>query len=136
MSDYKVMRAGEAPDYTKGSESPFLGYGRPLGSEQVALNVRVLAPGATNVPPGFDPTAGHSHDTTEEIYFVIDGQVEVKLDDEVITLGPRDAVFIPPTTTRSYRNTSDAEAAVAMVSVKMADPMGESHMHEGFWPIG
>src|SRR5262245_28519445 len=123
------MRADEAPDYTKGSDSPFLGYGRPLGAGQVALNLRVLAPGATNVPPGHEASGGHSHDTTEEIYFVVDGEVDVKLDDEVVTLKARDAVLIPATTKRSFRNNSDAEAAVAMISQVMADPMGESHMH-------
>jgi mannose-6-phosphate isomerase-like protein (cupin superfamily) len=134
MSDFTVMRAGDAPDYTKGSDSPFLGYGKPMGSEQVAFNVRVLAPGTSNVPPGFDADGGHSHDTTEEIYFVLDGEVDVKVEDEIVTLKARDAVLIPPTAKRSYRNNSDAEAAVAMISIPMKDPMAESHLHEGFWP--
>ena len=84
MSDYTILRADEAPDFTGGKvPSPFLGYGRPLGSEQLALNVRVLAPGATHVPPGGDPSGGHHHKTIEEIYFVIDGEIEIKLGDDV-----------------------------------------------------
>ena len=135
MSDYTIMRAGDAPDYTGGKvPSPFLGYARPMGAEQIAFNVRVIAPGASHVPPGFDPEGGHSHNTIEEIYFVIDGELEVKLDDDVFTLGKRDAVLIAPQVKRAARNLGDEEAALAMVSIKVEDAMAESNLHEGFWP--
>ena len=53
MSDYTIMRAGDAPDYTGGKvPSPFLGYARPMGAEQIAFNVRVIAPGALARPAG------------------------------------------------------------------------------------
>jgi mannose-6-phosphate isomerase-like protein (cupin superfamily) len=137
VSDYKILRAAEAPDFTAGKvPSPFLGYGRPLGSEQLALNVRVLAPGAVHVPPGGDPAGGHHHKTIEEIYLVLDGQIEIKLGDDVHTLGKRDAVLIPADTPRATRNPTDAEAAFAMISVKVDDPLAESVMVEGFWPTG
>ena len=68
MSDYTILRAAEAPDFTGGSPSPFLGYARPMGAEQIAVNVRVLAPGASHVPPDVDPATGHSHKTIEELY--------------------------------------------------------------------
>jgi mannose-6-phosphate isomerase-like protein (cupin superfamily) len=137
MSQYKILRAGEAPDFTGGKvPSPFLGYGRPLGSEQIALNVRVLAPGADHVPPGGDPSGGHHHRTIEEIYLVIDGEIEMKLGDDVHRLGPRDAVLIPADTPRGTRNPTDAEAAFAMISVKVEDPMAETVMVEDHWPTG
>ena len=137
MSDYQVLRADEAPDYTGGRvPSPFLGYGRPLGAEQIAFNVRVLAPGATHVPPDIDPTGGHHHNTIEEIYFVIDGEITVKLGGDVLTLGKRDAVLIAPGTVRGVRNLTEEEAAFAMVSVKVEDAMAESNLVEDFWPTG
>ncbi len=137
MSTYTILRASEAPDFTGGKvPSPFLGYGRPLGSEQIALNVRVLAPGAAHVPPGGDPAAGHHHKTIEEIYFVLDGEIEIKLGDDVHRLGSRDAVLIAADTPRATRNPTDAEAAFAMISVKVADPMAETVPVEGFWPTG
>ena len=136
MSDYTIMRASEAPDYTGGDPSPFLGYGRPMGAEQIAFNVRVLAPGATHVPPGEDTTRGHSHNTIEEVYFVIDGEITVKVGDDVHTLGPRDAILIGRGTPRAARNEGQAEAAMVMISAKMEDPMADTHRHEGFWPSG
>jgi mannose-6-phosphate isomerase-like protein (cupin superfamily) len=134
VSEYTVMRAAEAPDYTGEAPGAFLGYGRPMGSAQLGFNVRVLAPHTEHKPPGEPDGQGHSHRTIEEIYFVLDGEVAVKLGDDVVTLGPRDAVLIPPGTPRSVRNDSDAEAAFAMCSVRTEDPRAESVMHEDFWP--
>jgi uncharacterized cupin superfamily protein len=134
VSDYTIMRAAEAPDFSGDSPGAFLGYGRPMGAEQISFNVRILEPGMTNVPPGMDPSGGHSHRTIEEIYFVLEGELTIKLGDDVATLGPRDAVRIPPSTPRMVRNNSDAPAALAMVSVRIEDMRAESQWHEGFWP--
>jgi mannose-6-phosphate isomerase-like protein (cupin superfamily) len=136
MSAYTVMRAAEAPDYTGDAPGAFIGYGRPMGAEQVAFNVRVLEPGTTHMPPGGDPTGGHGHVTIEEIYFVLEGEITVKLGDDVFTLGPRDAVLIPSGTIRGVRNLGDVPAAFAMVSVRVEDAMAESNFVEGFWPTG
>jgi mannose-6-phosphate isomerase-like protein (cupin superfamily) len=133
VSDYTVMRAGEAPDYTGGSDSPFVGYGRPMASEQLSLNVRRLAPGASNVP-GDDPSWGHSHRTIEELYFVVSGRVTVRLDSDEVELGPLDAVRMAPAVVRAARNDGDEEAVLLMCSVRVDDPMAESVGHEGFWP--
>ena len=133
MSEYTVMRAAEAPDYTGDAPGAFLGYARPMGSEQLGVNLRVLAPGTAHVPPGEDPALGHSHRTIEEVYFVVDGDVTVKLGDDVLTLGPRDAVRIPAQTPRAVRNDSDAEAAFLMISQRVEDIRAESVRHDAFW---
>jgi len=134
VSDYTVLRAADAPDYTGEAPGAFLGYARPLGSEQLAANVRVLAPGMAHVPPGGDPARGHSHRTIEEIYFVLDGELTIKLGDDVTTLGPRDAVLIPAGTPRATRNDSDAEVAFLMISTKVEDIRAETVGHDDFWP--
>jgi mannose-6-phosphate isomerase-like protein (cupin superfamily) len=134
MSDYTVLRAGDAPDFT-GDDTPgrFLGYASTLGSEQLGVNVRVLEPGQAHVAPGMDPGCGHSHEDIEEIYVVVGGEVTFKIEDETLTLGPLDAVRIPPEAKRGTRNDGDSDATMLMVSVKMTDPSGQSHFHEGFW---
>ena len=134
MSDYTIVRAADAPDYTGDAPGAFHGYGRPLGAEQLAFNVRVLAPHTTHMAPGDDPARGHSHRTIEEIYFVLAGRLTIKLGDDVTTLGPRDAVRIAPATVRAVRNDADEEAAFALCSVRVEDPRAESQWHEGFWP--
>jgi uncharacterized cupin superfamily protein len=133
MSDYTIMRRDEAPDYTGDAPGAFLGYARPLGAEQLALNVRVLAPHTSHVAPGGDPAWGHSHHTIEEIYFVLAGEITIKLDDDVEVLQERDAVLLPPSTVRAVKNETDEDAAFAMISVRTEDPMAESEPHDGFW---
>jgi uncharacterized RmlC-like cupin family protein len=133
VSDYAILRRAEAPDYSGDAPGAFLGYSRPLGAQQLALNVRVLAPHTPHVPPGGDPAWGHSHRTIEEIYFVLDGEVRIKLNDEVETLRRCDAVWIPPATVRAVRNDTDEEAAFAMISVRVEDFRSESQPQAGFW---
>ena len=134
MSDFTVVRAADVADHTGDAPGAFLGYARALGAAQLGFNVRVLAPHTTHVAPGGDPELGHSHATIEEIYFVLDGEIAVKLGEEVVRLGPRDAVRIPPATPRAVRNEGDAEAAFAMCSVRVDDYAAESRRHEAFWP--
>jgi uncharacterized cupin superfamily protein len=134
VSDYTILRGADAPDYTGDAPGAFLGYGRPMGATQIGLNVRVLEPGMAHVPPGENPTRGHSHSTIEEIYFVLEGELTLKLGDDIVTLGPRDAALIPPQTPRAARNDSDAPTSLLMVSVRVEDLQAESHAHENFWP--
>jgi mannose-6-phosphate isomerase-like protein (cupin superfamily) len=134
MSKYSLMRASEAPDYTGDNPGAFLGYGRPMGAGQIAFNMRVLEPGQPHVPPGGDPTWGHSHKTIEEIYLVLEGEITMKVGEEVVTLGPRDAILMAPSTPRATRNDGDARAIFAMISPRVDDPMAESVAHENFWP--
>jgi len=134
MSDYTLLRAADAPDYTGDAPGAFLGYAKPMGAGEIAFNLRVLEPGTTNVPPGYDESLGHSHTDIEELYFVVDGEITLKLGDDVLTLGPRDAVLIPPDTPRAVRNDSDSEAAFLMMSVRVEDPRAESVAHDDFWP--
>lgn len=136
MSGYTTLRAADVRDATGNAPGAYLAYGRQLKAGQLGFNLRVLAPRTTHLPPGMDPTSGHSHRTIEEIYFVISGELTIKLDDDVITLGPRDAICISPDTVRTVRNDSDEEAVVVMCSQKVDDPATESQWHEGFWPRG
>jgi mannose-6-phosphate isomerase-like protein (cupin superfamily) len=132
-SQYTVMRAADAPDYTRDAPGAFLGYARPMGSTQLGVNLRVLAPHTEHKPPGAADGFAHSHRTIEELYFVLEGELAVKLGDDVLTLRPHDAVLMPPDTPRAVRNDSDAEAAFLMCSVRSEDPRAESVQHDGFW---
>ena len=134
MSDSTIMRAAEAPDYSGDAPGAFLGYARTMGSEQLALNMRVIEPGMTSGPPGSSPSWGHAHKTIEELYLVLEGELTMKLGDDVFTLGPRDAVLIPPTTMRAARNDTGATAVLAMISTKIPDIRAESVFDEEFWP--
>ena len=132
--DYTLLRAADVPDFTGGAPSPFLGYGRPLGATQIALNIREIAPGEAHVPPGGDPAGGHSHRTIEEIYLLVEGEVTMKVGDDVVTLGPRDAIRMDAGVPRATRNDGAVKAVLVMVSMRTEDPRAETVAHEGFWP--
>ncbi len=53
------------------------------------------------IAPGFREPFGHRHGTQEEVYVVVSGSLRMKLDDDVVELGPWDAVRIAPETVRS-----------------------------------
>ena len=58
----------------------------------------------------------------------------VRLDDDELTLGPRDAVRIAAGTVRASRNDGAERAALLMVSVRSDDPLAETVEHLDFWP--
>jgi mannose-6-phosphate isomerase-like protein (cupin superfamily) len=47
-----------------------------------------LAPGGSTTP--------HKHIKTEEIYYILEGIAEMQIDQEVQSVGPGDAIAIPP----------------------------------------
>ncbi len=55
--------------------------------------------------PAGTATTPHHHVVTEEIYYVLEGQAEMLLDDELQTVGPGDAIAIPPGVIHQIRNT-------------------------------
>jgi len=60
-----------------------------------------LAPGAATTP--------HSHPRTEEIYYILTGTGRMRIEAETRTVGPGDAIAIPPGARHQITNTGDVE---------------------------
>jgi mannose-6-phosphate isomerase-like protein (cupin superfamily) len=58
-----------------------------------------LPPGATTTP--------HYHPQTEEIYYILSGRGRMRIDAETATVGPGDAIAIPPGATHQITNIAD-----------------------------
>lgn len=58
------------------------------------------------VPAGAT-TAMHYHPRTEEIYYILYGTGQIKLGDETESVGPGDAIAIPPGTPHNITNTGE-----------------------------
>jgi uncharacterized cupin superfamily protein len=71
-----------------------------LGAEQTGLNF-------LTVKPGQREAFAHRHRSAEEIYLVLGGSGQVKLDEELVDLAPFDAVRVSPGTTRSFEAGDD-----------------------------
>jgi mannose-6-phosphate isomerase-like protein (cupin superfamily) len=52
-------------------------------------------------------TTRHHHPRTEEIYYILQGTAEMTIGSEVRSVGPGDAIAIPPGQSHTIRNTSD-----------------------------
>jgi mannose-6-phosphate isomerase-like protein (cupin superfamily) len=97
MPDYTVINLREVEDmaprfgYAPNIESRFAR--KALGLEQSGISYFRYA-------PGFRMPFGHRHGEQEEIYVVVSGSARVKLDDEIVELGPLDAVRVPGSVTR------------------------------------
>ena len=55
-----------------------------------------------HVKPGQRQPFGHRHDQAEEVYVVLSGSGRAKLDDEIVDLGPLDALRISPAVMRCF----------------------------------
>jgi mannose-6-phosphate isomerase-like protein (cupin superfamily) len=96
-----------------------------LGAEQTGLNF-------LTVKPGRREAFAHRHRTAEEVYVVLAGAGQVKLDDELVELAPMDAVRVSPGTARSF------EAGPDGLQVLIFGPHveGDGEMVEDFWSGG
>ena len=130
IGDYTICEVGDAPDAFEGrypGEMRLLG--GPLATGQVALTYRRMPPGT-----GGKGSYGHRHKTQEEIYLILSGRLEFKLDDEVVELGPLTAVSVAPYTARSVWNAGPEEAVLIIASTRIGDPKGDVEIVEDFWP--
>jgi mannose-6-phosphate isomerase-like protein (cupin superfamily) len=68
---------------------------KDLDSETVGLAFH-------RVKPGRRQAFAHRHQEAEEVYVILSGEGRMKLDDEVIDVGPMDAVRVTPTVARAF----------------------------------
>jgi mannose-6-phosphate isomerase-like protein (cupin superfamily) len=130
MSDYTIRRLTDVADVFGGrypGEMRFLT--SDLEAEQVAITHRRMPP-----QTGGKGSYGHRHHRQEEVYFVISGQLQFKLGDELVDVEGPTAVRVAPGVVRSIWNDSDADAELLIVSTRIDDLRADVEIVEGFWP--
>jgi len=106
-----------------------LSYIRALEAEQVALTWRRMPAGT-----GGKGSYGHRHHTQEELYLVLSGEVEAKIEGDVFTLGRGMAIRVPTGAFRSIHNDGPDEAQLVICSVRIDDPRADVDAKPNFWP--
>lgn len=96
-----------------------------LGSSELGVSRFTYAPGA-RMP------WGHRHREQEEVYVVIAGAGRAKLDDEIIELGPWDALRVAPHVMRSFEAGPDGMELLCVGGRKPAG--GDTEKDRAFWP--
>jgi uncharacterized cupin superfamily protein len=89
-----------------------LGEGPGFRRVRAPLGVTAFGVNAVVLPPGYT-TRRHYHDRQQELYLVLDGELEIEFGDgERHTLRRGALARVDPTTVRRLRNTSDSEDAM------------------------
>jgi mannose-6-phosphate isomerase-like protein (cupin superfamily) len=127
LSNYTVCKLDEAQNILGDYPGEMRFLAGPLGTEQVAFTYRRM-PRHT----GGKGSYGHRHKAQEEVYFVISGRLEFKLEDEVIEVGPGCAIRVAPEVVRSVWNAQDEDAELVICSTRASEP--DHELVEDFWP--
>ena len=130
MSDYTIRALSEVPDAFGGrypGEMRFMA--SELATTQVALTHRRM-PAQSGGKGGY----GHRHKTQEEVYVVLSGSLQFKLDDDLVDVDAPAAVRVAPEVVRSVWNEGPDDATLLIVSTRLDDPRADGEIVEGFWP--
>jgi uncharacterized cupin superfamily protein len=126
MAGHKIVNLREVEDF-----APEHGFGErqearfareALGCEQVGVSLQRVKPGQRQ---GF----GHRHGADEEVYVVLSGSGRAKLDDELVELGPMDALRVAPEVARSFEAGDDGLELIAFGTHRE----GDAELVPDFW---
>ncbi len=127
---YKKLSLSQVPDISGDYPGHFKTIKKPLESRQVALTHRHM-PAKT----GGKGSRGHLHKTQEEVIFVISGKVQVKVNDDIIDLGPNDILRIDPGNAQSTWNDGPEDVELLIISTHSENVMDDVDFIPDFWPI-
>ena len=96
----------------------------PLELQHSGLSYQRLA-------PNYRLPFGHTHKTQEEVYVVIAGSARAKVGDEVVELGPLDALRVDKDTPRSFEAGPEGAELLA-VGAPSTGP-GDANVLQSWW---
>ena len=96
--------------------------GGDLGCERIGLALE-------GVKPGRRQAFGHRHEEDEEVYVVLDGSGRMRLGEDLIEVGPLDAIRVAPGVWRSF----EADAEGLEVLAFGTHTKGDGEIDPGFW---
>ena len=85
-----------------------------------ALQLRNFAVTVERFAAAWRPPRGHRHKTQEEVYFLVSGRAQGKLDGVVVDLEPWTAVRVPPETARAFRAAGKEDAVFVVIGAPQA----------------
>jgi mannose-6-phosphate isomerase-like protein (cupin superfamily) len=114
-----------APEYgmSEMGEARFLR--QELGAERIGISHYRMSPGRR---VGF----GHRHGESEEIYVVLAGAGRFKIDDAIVDVAGKDAIYCPPSSMREWEAGPDGLEILAFGGHAEED----AEMQPGWWTDG
>jgi uncharacterized cupin superfamily protein len=92
------------------------------------LEARALGARLWRLAPG-EASTRHRHGVQEELYLLLEGSGRLRVDDELLTLEPLDALVVDPDSVRQVFNDTDAEALWLVVGAP-PEPANTLEMNE------
>ena len=129
MSDYTIKALTDVADFLGDYPGEMRLATYEIGAEQAALTWRRMPP-----QTGGKGSYGHRHKTQEEIYLIVSGTLQFKLDDDVVELGRGAAVRVAPEVVRSVWNEEEEDAELVIVSIRLDDAQDDTEGVPDFWP--
>jgi mannose-6-phosphate isomerase-like protein (cupin superfamily) len=129
MSGYSLVSLDDVKDILGDYPGDMKPLKNPLGTTQVALTYRRM-PEHTGAKGSY----GHRHHVQEEVIYVISGQVQVKVDDEVVEVPARHAIRIAPGVVQGTWNDRPEDAEILIISTRL-EPDDTPDKVQGFWPL-
>jgi mannose-6-phosphate isomerase-like protein (cupin superfamily) len=99
MSPYTIVNLKQVENL-----APKFGLGHGLESRFAREPLALRASGVSyfRYAPGYRISFGHRHRDQEEIYVVVSGTARTKVGDDIVELGPWDALRVSPDTARQF----------------------------------
>jgi uncharacterized cupin superfamily protein len=114
-------------------QAPKFGLGDHLESRMARMPLELQEFGISyqRFEPGFRLPFGHTHKQQEEVYVVLSGSVRAKVEDEVLELGPFDALRVDNDTARSFEAGPEGVELLA-IGAPNTGP-GDAEVMQGWW---
>ena len=117
MADYTIKALADVADFLGDYPGEMRLATYEIGAEQAALTWRRM-PAQT----GGKGSYGHRHKTQEEIYLVVSGTLQFKLDDDVVDVPAGTVVRVAPEVVRSVWNEGPDDVELVIAAKKIDDP--------------
>lgn len=127
MSNYAKVNLAEVED-----SAPQFGMGEIQEARfaRGALGAHRIGLAYYRVNPGKRLGFGHHHDEVEEAYLVLAGSGRFRIDDEIVEVGARDVVYLPPDAVREWEAGPEGLEFVAFGGHSEDE---QPHMQPGWW---
>jgi mannose-6-phosphate isomerase-like protein (cupin superfamily) len=129
MAGYTKLNLKEDVD----DQGPNFGYEGKIEARMARVQLELEHSGVSylRLAPNFRIPWGHTHNTQEEVYVVISGSLRAKLEDEVIDLGPFDAIRVHKETMRGFESRPEGAELIA-IGAPHTGP-GDAETVNGWW---
>jgi quercetin dioxygenase-like cupin family protein len=101
LADYPLEQLPQDHPWPARENLTLRDYFEPLGCSHLAFSIGRLAPGQS--------VEHHRHKEAEEVYLLLRGSGQIRINEEVVDAKPLDAFRIPPDAYRSVYNNSTEE---------------------------